>query len=290
MTPVIKLPRVHTDDGEAMKAHPAAEMFPLIDGIEFDALVADIAANGQREAIVILDGQILDGRNRYRACRQLGMKPRLVPWDQQGTPERFVASMNLHRRHLNEGQRAMIAARIATNKPGDNTRKQDAEIKADLLRSPPTQPEAAALLKVGRTSIIQAKKVLAEGTPEQIAAVDGGASVHVMANKIRARKSSSTPRGKSKGKVSLAQTGNNPERIQRMKVKADVWAKISGALDALTALPLPSDVAEIVASHPRRRAVTVEKLARSVQWLADFERSFNQCLQERSNADASDRD
>ena len=37
-------------------------------------------------------------------------------WDGAGTPEAFVVSMNLHRRHLNESQGAMIAGRLATAK------------------------------------------------------------------------------------------------------------------------------------------------------------------------------
>ena len=57
----------------ALKFHPLANLFPLMDGEEFAALQSDIAAHGVREPVVLFDGQILDGRNRYRASQLAGV-------------------------------------------------------------------------------------------------------------------------------------------------------------------------------------------------------------------------
>lgn len=87
-----------------MDFHPAANLFPLMNGDEFTALVRDIAEHGQREPIILHEGMILDGRNRYRACAELGLKPECREWCGDD-PLAYVVSLNLHRRHLTREQR-----------------------------------------------------------------------------------------------------------------------------------------------------------------------------------------
>jgi len=93
--------------------HEVANIFPMMQGEEFDALKADIAANGLREAIWLHpDGRIIDGRNRYRACCELGIEPEYRTWNGVGSLVAFVVSLNLHRRHLDVGQRSMIGLSV----------------------------------------------------------------------------------------------------------------------------------------------------------------------------------
>ena len=89
--------------------HPACKLFPRITRDELRDLADDIKQNGLQNAIVLLDGRILDGRNRYAACKLARVKPRFVPWDGDGSPVEWVISQNLMRRHLTASQRAVIA-------------------------------------------------------------------------------------------------------------------------------------------------------------------------------------
>ena len=143
--------------------HPLASLFPLLDGDEFDALVADIRAYGLRQKIILFEGMILDGRNRYAACLEAGIEPRFEVFN-GADPLAFVVSLNLQRRHLSKSQRAIVAAKIATLKDGQ---------RSDLVQGLPIG-RAAEMLNVGERSVARAKAVLDEGIPELATAIERG--------------------------------------------------------------------------------------------------------------------
>lgn len=94
------------------KFHPVADAYPLFPDDEAAALAADIAENGLKEDIVLFDGQILDGRNRYRGCLKAGVEPRFTVYDGDTSASGIIAyvrSMNDFRRHLNSSQNAAVA-------------------------------------------------------------------------------------------------------------------------------------------------------------------------------------
>lgn len=94
-----------------MEYHILSKTFPLMNDSEFSALKNDIEQNGLFENIVLYEGQILDGRNRYKACLALGIKPKYTEFNGED-PLVYVVSQNLHRRHLNAYQRSLIALQL----------------------------------------------------------------------------------------------------------------------------------------------------------------------------------
>ncbi len=170
--------------------HPLANLFPMLSDAEIDDLGDDIAANGQVETVKLHRGMVLDGRNRYTACARkgLGVRTELFTGSDREALA-WVISKNLKRRHLNESQRAMVAAKLASLKLGDNQHsRQDAPIGAgvaDLLApvAPPaadpapalvSQSEAAETLNVGRRSVQRAVIVQEKGAPELQQKVEAG--------------------------------------------------------------------------------------------------------------------
>jgi hypothetical protein len=149
--------------------HPLAAIFPLMGETDLAALADDIDANGLRDPVWLHEGKILDGRNRYRACLLKDIDPRVEQYRGKD-PVGFVVSKNLHRRHLTESQRAMVAARIAKAKPGSNQHGSEVGVNLPL----PTRAQAADMLGVSPELVKDAKSVQSHGVPELADAVDKG--------------------------------------------------------------------------------------------------------------------
>ena len=154
---------------DAMQFHPVSEIFPSMPPAEFDALVVDITANGLREPIQVMGNSVVDGRHRYRACLQAGVEPRFAVVPDGTDLNALVISLNLRRRHLDESQRAMVAARLETLSHG-----QRASSARDANLHVCTRDEAAQMLAVSPRSVANAAKVQADGVPELADAVDTG--------------------------------------------------------------------------------------------------------------------
>lgn len=149
------------------ETHPIANIFPAMSDSEFQSLRDDIEQYGQREPIWLYEGKVIDGRHRLRACTELGKAPRTEAYDGFDATA-FVVSLNLHRRHLSESQRAMVAAKLANLENGQKASS------ANLQSTAVSQTRAAEMLNVSTRTVAAAAKVKDEGAPELVAAVEAG--------------------------------------------------------------------------------------------------------------------
>lgn len=175
-----------------LEFHELANEFPLISEEETNQLADDIKKVGLIEPIVLLDGKILDGRNRYNACKLAGRKlaaEDVIQYEEEydgEDPVVFVISRNIRRRHLTVGQRAQVAAELFKRmaKDGSSTAKERAKKAASVAGVAASSVEQAAHLdskapdlakqvKAGKKSLHKAAKEAAK----QLAGADHDAAL-----------------------------------------------------------------------------------------------------------------
>jgi len=127
---------------------------------ELQAMADSITANGLSHPIELLDNQVIDGRNRLRACEIAGVAPRFREV-QTDNPIGYVINANIHRRHLTTAQRAAIAAELANLSHGTNRFEEKVEGSNDPSTGISIK-EAAEAMNVSEPSVKRAKKVMRE--------------------------------------------------------------------------------------------------------------------------------
>jgi len=168
-----------------MEFHEYANLFPMMTAEEMQMLRQNMRTHGFIPSMPILlyEGKILDGRNRYTAALAENIEP--VYGDYQGEHALdFVVSANLHRRHLNETQRAGVVSKIANMKAGDNQHKVGT---ANLQYLPVSIPQAAKMLNVSPRTVATYKAVAA-AMPELVEQMDNGTlTAHAAMKEVKAQ-------------------------------------------------------------------------------------------------------
>ncbi|MHB8324796.1 MAG: DNA methyltransferase [Candidatus Dormibacteria bacterium] len=97
--------------------HPLAAVVPEMRPAEWRAFLEDVRERGVLEPLRLApDGvTVLDGRHRLRAARELGLEavPSAPALCEPGDEASYMLRAALHRRHLSDDQRAILAARLA---------------------------------------------------------------------------------------------------------------------------------------------------------------------------------
>lgn len=146
--------------------HFLSACWPEISGEDFEYLKDSISNSGLRDSIVLLDGEILDGWNRYRACQAIGMEPHFVPYEGDD-PSQYVRDKHT-RRSLTLTQRLACIGLMATWAPSSRPNKGAPGaplLKKDLAKqagsSERTAQQVMSVIKSGDTETI---KEMIDGT------------------------------------------------------------------------------------------------------------------------------
>lgn len=171
-----------TASAKSFPIHPAAALFPLMGPDELSDLANDIKTHGLRKAITLFDGQVLDGRNRLKACEMAGVEPFFETLAYCPSPTEWVVSINLHRRHLTASQRAAIGFEIMPLLEEEAKKRRASGLKQNGSAVPEKIPErdkgesrekAAAIVDVNPHYMSDLKKIQAEA-PEKIEEIKAG--------------------------------------------------------------------------------------------------------------------
>jgi hypothetical protein len=92
-----------------LQPHPLSNTFPMMNDEQYIILRDNIKEIGLKHPIRICNGQIVDGRNRYKACNELGIEPKFLEC-QESEIETIVFVENIAKRSLTNTQRACVAA------------------------------------------------------------------------------------------------------------------------------------------------------------------------------------
>lgn len=146
--------------------HPLSALFAQFDlgDTEIAALSADIEANGQHVPIVITDGQILDGWNRYRACFLKNIEPVTEELPDGRDAWAYVCSVNMLRRSLTPKQKAAVfLLHEALVNEGVQNCTQQASVREVAETFDISHGTAQNLTKVARTGSKELKDAVLSG-------------------------------------------------------------------------------------------------------------------------------
>jgi len=173
-----------------IEIHPAANKVRMMDTTEYSTLLEDIRENGQLVPAVMLEGKLIDGRNRMKVCEELGIE--LIVEEHSANapdPERLVWSYNAARRQLTAGQKTALASDMANVQKHCN-RYTGPKVDRDKnsIYKPVTQQEAAETFGVDSSALRNFRQVEKE-TPEEAERIrQGETSVSAAYNKVKKKR------------------------------------------------------------------------------------------------------
>jgi hypothetical protein len=229
---------------------------------ELTELTNDIRKNGLLVPILTYQGEIIDGRHRYLACREAGVEPRFEEWKQGdksiiGT----ILSLNVVRRHLSSSQRAALAVDALPFFEAEAAERQKATqaVPGEKVGSKVTQKVESPSNRNETTAIAQAAQ--AAGTNRQYV---------YLAKKMKQEEPERFEQVKQ-GKETLSVIPK-PKVEEQQKEKTPVEISVGEILDEetdddeISDEDTPDIIQELVA---QTRALTIPEISKAISYVLE---------------------
>ena len=164
-----------------------AEFFPAMSEEQYKSFKDGIALDGQQDPIKIWRGELVDGRHRLRACKELGIPVRCKDIDDESDSVFAGLTANLARRHMSTSQIAVTYGKLFQGRSAgrpQNTDKTKAmrKLESTFVISKGTKKrglkvvsnspkEIIEAVEIGQVSIADAADIADKPVEEQLSAL-----------------------------------------------------------------------------------------------------------------------
>lgn len=154
------------------------QLIPELAVGEYQKLEASLIKEGCRDALVVWNGTLLDGHNRYEICTKHSIPFKTVAIEVEGraAAKEWILRNQLGRRNLTPYMLGVLALKLeesiaarakANERAGGGDKKSGKPKSANPITPIETRKEVAKLAGIGKTQIEQIKIIEKEATPEQ---------------------------------------------------------------------------------------------------------------------------
>lgn len=240
-------------------------LIPPLSEEEFKQLEENIKNEGCRDALVIWQGTIVDGHNRYKICQQNGIayKTEEKEFADRDEVAEWIIRNQFGRRNLSLAQRSELAMKLKPaiqKKAKENHAANGGDKKAARQKSNTpkidTYDELAKIAGVSSDTIRKTEKILDKGTPEQIERARKGGkgnSVNAIYNEVTGK----TKPTKAKGSTTEPVTKQAAVEIKQDNPLDKVEAEESS--ESIKRIASDSLQAELAGIKLKREPLTKEE-------------------------------
>lgn len=245
-------------------------LIPPLSEEEFKQLEENIKNEGCRDALVIWQGTIVDGHNRYKICLQndIVFKTEEKEFADRDEAAEWIIRNQFGRRNLSSAQRSELAMKLkpAIQKNAkENQKKAGGAVRQKSDKPVDTYDELAKIAGVSADTIRKTEKIMNKGTPEQIERARKGGkgnSVNAIYNEVTGKTKSTKVKAEELAtkQIEVEIRQNNPPDKTVPEENSEHLRRI--ASDSLQA--------ELAGIKLKKESLTKEEKARMDKSIADL--------------------